>query len=163
MRRSQYVKPQGGSLMPCGKKWTKQLTLCWNTALFSPVEAHGLLQLLLSRKKDGGTQLCIDYRQLNSDPQRCLSSTTQSRYFGSFKWIHMLESFIRLLASWCTPEWSAQDSIYQPQFRVLPFGLCNVTATFKWLILAGLIGTSCLVYLDDIVYLRSIFLTWQKY
>ena len=40
------------------------------------------------------------------------------------------------------------------EFRVLPFGLCNAPATFERLmefVLAGLIGTSCLVYLDDIV------------
>ena len=40
------------------------------------------------------------------------------------------------------------------KFRVLPFGLCNAPATFERLmkfVLAGLIGTSCLVYPDDIV------------
>ena len=46
------------------------------------------------------------------------------------------------------------------QFRVMPFGLCNVLATFQWLmewVLAGLQWSSCLVYLDDIiVYSRSV-------
>ena len=40
------------------------------------------------------------------------------------------------------------------EFCVLPFGLCNAPATFERLmefVLAGLIGNSCLVYLDDIV------------
>lgn len=38
--------------------------------------------------------------------------------------------------------------------RVLLFGLCNDQATLKKLmafVLAGLLGTSCLVYLDDIL------------
>ena len=37
---------------------------------------------------------------------------------------------------------------------MLPFGLCNAPATYERLtefVLAGLIGNSCLVYLDDIV------------
>ena len=42
----------------------------------------------------------------------------------------------------------------------MPFGLCNVLATFQWLmerVLAGLQWSSCLVYLDDIiVYSRSV-------
>ena len=40
------------------------------------------------------------------------------------------------------------------EFTVLPVGLCNAPATFERLmefVLAGLIGTSCLIYLDDIV------------
>ena len=40
------------------------------------------------------------------------------------------------------------------EFHVLSFGLCNAPATFERLmefVLAGLIGNSCLVYLDDIV------------
>ena len=40
------------------------------------------------------------------------------------------------------------------EFKVLPFGLCSAPETFERLVefvLAGLIGTSCLVYLDDIL------------
>jgi hypothetical protein len=38
------------------------------------------------------------------------------------------------------------------EFKVLPFGLCNAPAMFErfmGFVLAGLVGTSCLVYLDD--------------
>ena len=36
------------------------------------------------------------------------------------------------------------------QFKVMPFGLCNVPATFQ-LVLSRLHWTSCLVYLNDII------------
>ena len=34
---------------------------------------------------------------------------------------------------------------------MLPFGLCNVPATFQRLMLAGMQWSQCLVYIDDIV------------
>ena len=46
------------------------------------------------------------------------------------------------------------------KFLVMPFGLCNVPATFQRLmetILAGLVGECCLVYLDDILVIGETF------
>ena len=40
------------------------------------------------------------------------------------------------------------------QFRVMPFGLCNVPATFKWpmdRVLCGMRWSHCLDYLDDVI------------
>ena len=60
----------------------------------------------------------------------------------------------------CRMPWNSHNWVQQGQhrglfeFRVLPFGLCNAPAIFERLmefVLAGLVGTSCLVYLDDIV------------
>ena len=46
------------------------------------------------------------------------------------------------------------------EFKVMPFGLCNVPATFEWLIeqvLVGLPVSVALVYLDDILVPRCTF------
>ena len=46
------------------------------------------------------------------------------------------------------------------EFKVIPFGLCNVPATFQHLmdmILAGLQWSQCLVYLDDVIIVRRCF------
>ena len=40
------------------------------------------------------------------------------------------------------------------EYEVMPFGLCNATATFQRLIaliFSGLVGLECLIYLDDII------------
>ena len=46
------------------------------------------------------------------------------------------------------------------EFKVMPFGLCNVPATFQCLmdmVLAGLQWSQCLVYLDDVIVVGTCF------
>ena len=46
------------------------------------------------------------------------------------------------------------------KFDVMPFGLCNTTATFQRLmgkVLSRLIPTKCMVYLDDILVMGCTF------
>ena len=47
---------------------------------------------------------------------------------------------------------TTQQGLYE--FKVMPFGLCNVPATFQHLmnlVLTGVQWQQCLVYLDDII------------
>jgi len=51
-----------------------------------------------------------------------------------------------------------QEGLFE--FNVMPFGLCNAPATFQRLmnaVLAGLQWTSYLIYIDDIIVVRSTF------
>jgi len=53
---------------------------------------------------------------------------------------------------------STQEGLFE--FNVMPFGLCNVPATFQHLmdsVLAGLQWYSCIVYLDDIIIMGRTF------
>ena len=45
------------------------------------------------------------------------------------------------------------------EFRRMPFGLVNAPASFQRLMLAGLVRSKCLVYLDDVLMIGS---TWDE-
>lgn len=66
---------------------------------------------------------------------------------GGYWQVPMAESSKHLTA-FCTPDGA------QYEFNVLPFGLKNEPATCQKLIqhvLAGLVGKSCMAYLDDVI------------
>ena len=62
------------------------------------------------------------------------------------KWIQMIDPRLHFVAT--------TEGLFQ--FKVMSFGLCNVPATFQWLmdlVLAGLQWSHCLVYLDTVIVL----------
>ena len=81
-----------------------------------------------------------------------------SQWFSTFdlisgNWQVEVEEGGREKTAFCTTE-----GLYQ--FKVMPFGLCNVPASFQHLmdlVLTGLQWTQCLVYLDDIIILGCSF------
>ena len=102
-----------------------------------------------------------------SDSKRCLSSATHSRYFGSLSGSKYFSTMDLSSGYWQVgvhPNDQHKTAFISHrglfEFRVLPFGVYNAPATFERLmefVLADLIGTSCLVYIDDIVIFSHIF------
>ena len=119
-------------------------------------------------KKDGGTRFCVDYHRLNdvtvkdAYPLPIIDDTLDmldgKQWFSildlaSGYWQVSLSQEARVKTAFAT-----HSGLFQ--FRVMPFGRCNATATFERLmdrVLQGLWWSRCLVYLDDIISFGSTF------
>ena len=120
--------------------------------------------IVLAKKKDGTMRLCVDYRRLNAITtddlfplpaiEDLLAKIKKTRYFST---LDMKAGYHQIPVAEEDREKTAfivGNGLYEYNF--LPFGLKNAPAHFSRVmmsILAGLIGTSVLIYLDDIIIL----------
>ncbi|KRY52588.1 Retrovirus-related Pol polyprotein from transposon [Trichinella britovi] len=130
--------------------------------LIEPAEGPWSSPVVLAKKKEGSSRFCVDYRRLNevtrkdAQPLPRIDATLDA--LAGAKWFTTLD----LASGYWQVEVDKRDrektafatplGLYQ--FKVMPFGLCNAPGTFQRLMertLSGLVGKSCLVYLDDII------------
>lgn len=144
------------------KEVDKQVDSMLEQGIIRPSRSPWASPIVAVPKKDGGTRLCVDYRQLNAVTLKdayplphiadTLEALSGAKYFSTMD----LSSGYWQVGVHPDDQHKTAFTSHRGlfEFRVLPFGLCNAPATFERLmefVLAGLIGTSCLVYLDDIV------------
>ncbi|GBM06371.1 Retrovirus-related Pol polyprotein from transposon 297 [Araneus ventricosus] len=118
--------------------------------------------IVLVRKKDGSTRLCVDNRKLNeitikdSYPLPRIDDTLDA--LNRNQWFSTLDLKSGYWQVEIQPENREKTAFTTAQglwqFKVLHFGHCNAPATFERLmetVLLGLTSEACIVYLDDIV------------
>ena len=120
------------------------------------------------QKKDGSTQFCVDFRHLNSITRRMHtpfqeSMTLSMDALSGASWFSTLDLAsgywqVELAeADWEKTAFSTPYGLFQ--FQVMPFGLCYALSTFQRLmelVLTGLHWSSCLIYIDDIIFSSTV-------
>ena len=113
-------------------------------------------------KKDGTSRFCVDFRRVNAVTKKdvyplpriddILDTLGGSKYFST---LDLSSGYWQIELDPATRDRSAFTShcgLYE--FTRMPFGLCNAPATFQRLmqvVLSGLEGKVCFVYIDDIL------------
>nr|VZI51219.1 unnamed protein product [Spirometra erinaceieuropaei] len=136
--------------------------------IIRPSQSPWSSPIVLVKKKDGSMRLCIDYRKLNAVTKKDSFplpriDTTLDAIAGN-----IMFSTLDLASGYWQVEVRPSDrektAFAVPsgvsEFETMPFGLANAPNTFQMLmnqVLAQLIPTSCLVYMDDIIVLGKDF------
>ena len=130
--------------------------------LIGPSTSPWASPVLLVRKKDGTSRMCVDYRRLNAVsvpdafPLPRIDDSLDA--LGDAKLFSTLDLASGYWQVGLTPEASKKAAFTAAgglwEWKVMPFGLCSAPGTFERLmelVLAGLQWEICLIYLDDII------------
>ncbi|BHF62603.1 hypothetical protein SprV_0200558800 [Sparganum proliferum] len=136
--------------------------------IIRPSQSPWSSPIVLVKKKDGSMRLCIDYRKLNavtkedSFPLPRIDTTLDALAGNTmFSTLDLASGYWQVEVRPSDREKTAfavPSGLYE--FETMPFGLANAPSTFQRLmnqVLAQLIPTSCLVYMDDIIVLGKDF------
>ena len=140
----------------------KEIKRLLDDGIIEPSNGPWASPIVLVRKKDGSTRLCIDYRRVNSITKKdsyplplindSLDTLGGATWFSS---TDLLSGYYQVQMELCDKEktaFTSHEGLYQ--FKVLGFGLCNAVATFQRpmeYVLRGLHWKTCLLYIDDII------------
>ena len=115
--------------------------------------------VVLVRKKDGGLHFCIDFRHLNAcakkdsyplpQIQEVLESLVDASHFSC---LDLKSGFWQIRMDEASRQYTAFTVGNLGFFECdrMPFGLCNMLATFQWL-MQNCMGELSLIYLDDLI------------
>ena len=133
--------------------------------IVEPAEGPWASSIVLVRKTDG-TRFCVDFRKVNevtkkdAQPLPRIDDTINTLHGA--KWFSILDLASGYWKVEVEPSDKEKTAFTTPfglfQFCVMPFGLCNAPGTFQHLmerVLAGLHWTSCLVYINDIIFSQT--------
>ena len=119
--------------------------------------------IVLVQKKDGTLRFCIDFRQLNTRTKKdsypiprgpeTMESLVGTRYFST---MGLKSGFwqVKISEESCQYTVFTMGSMGMYEFLRMPYGLCNVPATFQCLMqncLGELNLQFALIYLDDVI------------
>ena len=120
--------------------------------IIEPSTSPWMAPIILVKKKDGSSRFCVNYQKLNEITKKDLDTLGGSVWFST----------VDLKSGYWQVELQNEDKEKTAffmgnglwQFKVMPFGLCNLPAIFERLMELVLVGLSwkvCLVYLDDFI------------
>ncbi len=125
-----------------------------------PSQSPWASPVVLVAKKDSSTRFCVDYRKLNAITKmdvyplpRIDDSLDQLAHAKHFSTLDILTGYWQVKMEEASQEKTA-FTVCLFEFRVMPFSLCNVPATFQRLmenVLPGLVRDQCIVYIDNIL------------